>query len=137
MRSEAALSRLIGRIYECATAAEGWPDVLADVSAFAGGTRGHFLVFNENEPLPHLSIVGGVDPLSGREYDEHYASTDPRKRGWFAAPNRVVACHQIVDPAAFERTALVNDFLRKWEARYCMVGTFPVADHLTGVWAVM
>ncbi len=137
MSTEARLSRLIGDIYACVSTGDAWPETLVNVSDFTGATSGHLLVFPGLSVPPRLSIVGGLDPASGIEYDQHYAARDPRLAGMFRNINDVVACHQVVDPDAFDRSEIVNDFLLKWDARFCLAAIFPVAEGCYGVWGAM
>lgn len=137
MGRDDTLSKIIENIYACASAPEGWPDVLAEVGAFTNARCGHLLIFEGSKQPPRLSIVGGVDPASGRDYDQHYASRDPRMPGFLRTINKVAACHQLVDPDEFSRSEIVNDFLLKWDARYCMVGGFPIEGGLHGIWSAM
>lgn len=130
------LSDLIGAIYACSTAPDGWATALDRVSRYVGAACGHFLIFDRGQ-IPRLSIVGGVDPASGVEYDAHYAEQDPRMAGFFARHGQVVACQDVVDVRAFERTEFVNDFLIPWEARWCMAASFTTSDGLNGIWAAM
>jgi hypothetical protein len=130
------LSDLIGTIYDCVTAPEGWTPTLERVSQFVGGTCGHFLIFDAHQ-VPLLSIVGGADPASGVEYDAHYAVHDPRMPGFFAQAGNVVTCQEVVDAEGFARSALVNDFLIPWEARWCMAAAFKTGDGMNGIWAAM
>jgi DNA-binding CsgD family transcriptional regulator len=133
---EYALIDIIGQIYDCAGAPDAWPAALEHVSQFVGGTSGHFLVFTPTQ-VPIISVVGGLDPASGREYDAHYAQKDPRPARWFAQPGQVTACHHIVDVEAFNRTELVADFLNRWDARWCMAGTFTLPGQVFGLWSAM
>jgi DNA-binding CsgD family transcriptional regulator len=133
-----SFSRLIGQIYECCATTEAWPEAIAAVGAFVGGEKGHFLVFAEKGRIEPLhSVVGGVDPSSGHEYDTHYAARDPRMPTFISARNRIVLCHETVDTATFDRSEIVNDFLLKWDARYCMAGNFPIDDGCVGVWTAI
>ncbi len=127
---------LINAIYACASEPEGWSEALASASRFVGGLCGHFLVFDDAQ-VPRISIVGGVDPASGQEYDAHYARQDPRMAKFFAAEGQVMTCEDVVDAETFARSEFVNDFLIPWEARWCMVATFGVNEGLHGIWAAM
>jgi DNA-binding CsgD family transcriptional regulator len=126
----------IGQLYDCAGSPDAWPDALARVSRFVGGTSGHFLVFTPAQ-VPIISVVGGLDPASGAEYDAHYAQNDPRPARWFARLGQVSACHHVVDVEEFNRTAFVADFLNRWDARWCMAGTFALPGDVLGLWSAM
>ncbi len=130
------LSDLVGTIYACSTAPEGWASALDRVSRFVGAACGHFLIFDPGQ-IPRLSIVGGLDPASGQEYDTHYAAQDPRLAGLFARHGHVTACHDVVDSHSFARSEFVNDFLIPWDARWCMAASFITSNGLNGIWSAM
>ena len=62
-----------------------------------------------------------VPPERIGEYTDHYIEQDPRMAAAAGRTGRMIGCHEYIDVEAFERTALVNEFLdrKDMNLRWC------------------
>lgn len=68
-----------------------------------------------------FAVPAAVPQAMIEDYIQLYADGDPRIAGAADRSGRMVACHELVDTGAFERTALVTEFLDRKELnlRWC------------------
>ena len=71
--------------------------------------------------------VVGIDPAALQLYLKNFAAEDPRLPYYNQHPGQLFFCQQAIrDPAAFERSALVNEVLNKNDARFALLVGVPV-----------
>jgi DNA-binding CsgD family transcriptional regulator len=126
--AEAAL-RLVGRIYEAATDASLWPDVLQQLAIELGGTTTGFLVHDiPARPNGSVAAIVNTDPELAREYDAYYHSINlhaekvPTKQ-----PGFVVSSQQYIADGELLPSEYYNDFLRRYEL-FHLLSTFIAED---------
>ncbi|GGP20562.1 helix-turn-helix transcriptional regulator [Silvimonas iriomotensis] len=105
----------------------GWTDTLNEVRLQLN-SRGLQFGLTSGIGFGASSRVIGFDPADLAVYMNHYAATDPRIPFIARHPGQIVICNQHVDTKQFERSALVNDFLDKHDARHAMAVALPLGD---------
>ncbi len=127
---------LIGQIYESVGDPAALSDVMRQLVGVAGGRIGQFGLLDTRGQWLHASVVGAPGSVL-QTYLDLYAENDPRLPSYLSHTGQLLPCHQTVDQALFERSALVNDFLDKMDARYCLASVTPVSPHMLAVISVM
>lgn len=121
MRTE---DQLIGTIYD---AAEGsWQPVLVAIARALRAEKGHMFRIDARGTLVGPPEFLNVHPTEIDEYHHHFASLDARLAIAKANPGRFFSDVQVLQPDAFEATAIYNEHLAPNDVRYSLFGVLPV-----------
>ena len=128
---------LIGGIYESIGDEKAMDDVVTRIARI-GRSRGvQFGLLDQAGQWLQASVVG-FDPDALPTYLNEYAAVDPRVPAFLAHTGELVACQECVrDSRAYERSAFVNEFLMKYEARFCLASFLRVGHSNLAVLSMM
>lgn len=132
MDSFEQLNDLIGRIYDAGTDNAAWQSVLTDLCRWAGGEVAQILVLGSAATAPSFNVAVGLDAEAQARYLRDYALEDPRLPAWRRLPPTVQLCHEVVDPAWFDRQDF-GAFLDDHDCRWTMAAIDPAFDGVSGM----
>ena len=119
------MSGLIPQIYESIGNAEALARTIAQVARLTGSQGAQFGVLDGAGRWIQATIVG-FDPVDLGTYVAFYMADDPRLAHWVRHPGELITGESVIpDLAVFKRSALVNEFLDKHEARFSMGSVIP------------
>ena len=114
MRGVEQVSALIGDIYDAAIAPAQWPEVLAQIASFVGGTAA--ALFCKDAATKRGNVYydcGGTDPRYKQLYFEDYIKIDPSSTGHcFADIGKPVTIPEILDYDEFIQTRFYQEWVR-------------------------
>jgi DNA-binding CsgD family transcriptional regulator len=117
---------LIGEIYESIGTADALTETIKRIAQISRSRGAQFGLLDRVGTWMEANVVG-VDPAALELYVKNFAATDPRLPYFNQHPGQLFFCQQAIrDPAAFERSALVNEVLNKNDARFALLVGFPV-----------
>ena len=116
---------LIGQIYESVGDSEALTETLLHIGQLTESRATQLGVIDKTGSWAIATIVG-LDQAVLDAYVKDYAADDPRMAWSMRNPGRLAACHQIIDRAMLDRSALMNDLLEKHEARFAMAALLPI-----------
>ncbi|MGK9170937.1 helix-turn-helix transcriptional regulator [Inquilinus limosus] len=125
-------SDLIGRIYDAGTDPAAWQPILVDICRWTNGEVAQILVLESAAPAPFFNVAVGYDAAVHARYLREYALEDPRLPPWRRLPPTVHLCHQVVDPAWFDRQDF-GAFLDENGCRWTMAAIDPGFDGVSGM----
>ncbi len=128
--------RLIHAIYDAAEAPDGFGGVLERIGDYLRGTAAHTLVIPVGAGLAEDHSYG-ADPSTVAEYDRHWRDKDPRFAFAVRRPGEVLSDVMVIEPAAFERSAVYNEHLLASDVRYTLFGFFTAGPELAVATAFM
>jgi DNA-binding CsgD family transcriptional regulator len=131
MDSLEQLNDLIGRIYDAGTDIQAWQSVLTDVCRWAGGEMAQIIMLGSAPASPFFNVAIGLDAEAQARYLRDYALQDPRLPAWRRLPPTVQFCHEVVDPAWFDRQDF-SAFLDDNDCRWTMAAIDPTFDGISG-----
>jgi DNA-binding CsgD family transcriptional regulator/PAS domain-containing protein len=107
---------LVQALFETDAPADRWPAVAGALSRYLEATTVRIMAFSPEtgERFINSATVDWPDRLI-EEYDTHYLRTDPRIAAGFARLGTTVSCIETMALEAFEKSALVCDFLDRPE----------------------
>ncbi|MFE0758484.1 helix-turn-helix transcriptional regulator [Inquilinus sp. NPDC058860] len=126
------LNDLIGRIYDAGADHVAWQHVLTDICRWTGGEVAQILVLESAAAVPVFNVAVGYDAAAHARYLRDYALEDPRLPAWRRLPPTVHLCHEVVDPAWFDRQDF-GAFLDENGCRWTMGAIDPVFDGVAGM----
>jgi len=119
----------IGRIYESIGDAAALAETVKGIVQISRSRGAQFGLLDRAGTWIQANVVG-FDPAALELYLKNYASEDPRVPYFLQSTGQFIFCRQAIrDPATFERSALVNEFLNRNEARFAMFVGFPVGPN--------
>ena len=108
-----ALRRITTLMFSAALDAGQWRQVLAGISAGAGGVPVHVIGHDRASGLYPGHLVHGYDPRAVRLFAEHYHDRSPWMANVMAEPpGRAIPCGLMCPDDAVERTAFYADVVR-------------------------
>jgi DNA-binding CsgD family transcriptional regulator len=118
-------SSLIGDIYDAALEPALWPDVLAQIASFVGGSAAAFYAKDAATKTGEVYYdCGASDPHYKRLYFERYIKIDPTTAGHCFAPiGEPVTTAEVLDYSEF----LTSRFYREWVRPQDLVDNVSVA----------
>lgn len=120
MANHDELMRTVGRLYDAATDAALWGEVLEEAADAIGAHGTHLLVFENGDV--RLGIPGRYPQEANDEYVQDYSEHDIRLPRMFASPShKLFTSESLVSQEEASRCVVHNEFLPKYEARY-MIG---------------
>lgn len=128
--------RIVHLLYDSAETADGLARALGEMASSLGAEKGHLLVLKDAVELVDHSFVG-YDGAAFASYEAEWRERDPRFAVGAARVGLVSADTDHVDAAAFERSAIYNDFLRPVDVRYSLFTNTPVSGDLLAACALL
>lgn len=120
---------LVQAIYDAADGERGFHDVLECISHQLGAQAGHALLLPQGAKLAENHCFGQEESAFAT-YDRDWRDKDPRFAAAMARPNEVLSDVMVVAPAAFERSAIYNEFLAREGVRYSLFANFSAGPDL-------
>ncbi|MGY2047581.1 helix-turn-helix transcriptional regulator [Methylobacterium sp. JK268] len=109
--SQAELSDLIGRIYDCGQDAALWPDTLARLIEALGASAGWIGVQDPESRTGRLAVAVGLSPDLRARFGEHYVGTCPLSLALvLTKSDAVLGLSDIVDRDAFRDSSFYRDW---------------------------
>ena len=128
---------LIGQIYESIGDSDSMADVVQSLVALTNSRCAQFGLLDRAGRWVQANEVGG-DPVGLDLYVRHYAAEDPRLVYCLDHQGRLYNDKEITgDAETYERSALVNEILNKYDTRFGLCTVFPVAPNYSAGLAVM
>jgi DNA-binding CsgD family transcriptional regulator len=128
-------SALVGAIYDCALAPEGWPAVLRDCAAFIGAWSASLIGKGRGGSQSAMFYHdGAMPPEHIASYFTKYASLDPSTGAHIMAPiDTPISTGDFMDVDEFYQTR----FYREWAAPQDLVDSIMIPVERSAHWAAM
>jgi DNA-binding CsgD family transcriptional regulator len=136
--SAKALQAPLKALYAAALDTTRWAGFLDATREALQAPVSGFSVFDAEQRTNRIWLTAGLDEQSLRDYDEHFAASNPRtsvlrdlpRGGWFR-------CHEHFDERFVRRNEFYQDFLAKRELRYAIAGVMVRSERFSvhfGAW---
>jgi len=127
---------LVGRAYEVALSPESWDPLLEHTTALFDGTATVFFVQDRHAAGLQFSRLWGLPQAAMDEFERHFAPIDVGLDTLLSHPAGSIITDQSTPATIYRRSAIYNDFRRRWSSeRYMACDVFRDARRF-GVLAV-
>lgn len=127
---------VVQHLYDCAAEERAFADVLGEIATLVRASYAHIFVVGSRGQLAESHFFGH-DGRSFASYETYWRERDPRFALGNAHVGRVLSDVEHLEPAAFERSEIYNDFLEPFGVRYTLFGQLGLGDGLAAAQAFM
>ena len=128
---------LIKQIYNSIGDNESLAETVTGIARFARSRVAQYGIVDRTGTWVRSDVVG-ASPEILSEYLERFAAGDPRLPYFSRHPGQWIPCQRAIsDPSAYDRSAFVNEFLDRHDARYALPAFIPLGPRHSAVFSFM